>query len=237
MGGFTLVEGDYLSVLRGHDGEFDCLVSDAPYRWNKTSGGRAQNDEYKNKWQGQLHHDTKVSASLRHNNVRWEEWLPVAYRALRANAHAYVFTNDKNMQSALNAATAAGFRLHNILCWRKNNATPNKWYMKRFEFILFLFKGRAFHIAKRGTSQDLHFDSVPGLKKLHPTEKPVDLLRVLIENSTQPGEVVLDPFAGSGSTGEAALRLGRRFFGVELDHDYVEIAKDRLTGLKPDWLF
>jgi site-specific DNA-methyltransferase (adenine-specific) len=65
-------------------------------------------------------------------------------------------------------------------------------------------------------------------RKYHPTEKPVELMQILIENSTQPFDTVLDPFMGSGSTGVAAHSTGRNFIGIELDDTYYEIAKNRI---------
>lgn len=65
---------------------------------------------------------------------------------------------------------------------------------------------------------------------VHPTQKPLDVLKPLIEYSCPPGGTVLDPFMGSGSTGVAALQLGRRFIGIELDPEYVALARERLTN-------
>ena len=64
--------------------------------------------------------------------------------------------------------------------------------------------------------------------KTHPTEKPVELLKVLIENSSNAGDIVLDPFMGTGSTGEACIQTGRKFIGIEIDREYYNIAENRL---------
>ncbi|MFN7131582.1 MAG: DNA methyltransferase, partial [Myxococcales bacterium] len=69
---------------------------------------------------------------------------------------------------------------------------------------------------------------VPPAQRIHTTEKPVDLLQYLVEKSTAPGDLVVDPFMGSGSLLEAALRTGRRAVGVELDEEYCEAAAERL---------
>ena len=65
-------------------------------------------------------------------------------------------------------------------------------------------------------------------KKTHPTEKPIELMKILIENSSLPQGVVLDPFMGTGSTGIACVNTGRNFIGIELDNNYFEIAKQRI---------
>ena len=70
---------------------------------------------------------------------------------------------------------------------------------------------------------------MPPTKLKHPTEKPVDLLRALITSVTKPDAVVLDCFMGSGSTGEATLKSQRQFIGIELDKNYFDIAKERLS--------
>ena len=67
-------------------------------------------------------------------------------------------------------------------------------------------------------------------ERVHTTQKPLDLLLRLVEDFTDPGEVVLDPFAGSGTTGVACLRSGRRFIGIERDPKYAQVARDRLAA-------
>lgn len=71
-------------------------------------------------------------------------------------------------------------------------------------------------------------DSEKGEKRVHPAQKPVALLEQLIRRNTRPGDIVLDPFMGSGSTGVAAMKAGRRFIGYEIDSHYYDIAKNRI---------
>ena len=68
-------------------------------------------------------------------------------------------------------------------------------------------------------------------KNLHDTEKPVELMKILIDNSSQPDEIVLDPFMGIGSVGIACKMLNRQFMGIELDENYYKIAKDRIAEI------
>lgn len=70
----------------------------------------------------------------------------------------------------------------------------------------------------------------PGLQREHTTQKPVELMEALVEDFTEPDDLILDAFCGSGTTGVAALRLGRRFIGIELQQKYAEVAADRLSG-------
>ena len=108
-----------------------------------------------------------------------------------------------------------------------HNSTPNKYYMQQLEFILMLSKRPARNINDMGQSNLLSCRNIIG-NKVHPTQKPVSLMEVLIKNSTNEGDVVLDPFAGCGSTLIAANRLNRRYIGFEIDKQYYDVAYNRL---------
>ncbi len=146
----------------------------------------------------------------------WPEILTELYRVLRTDRHAYVICDERTKPIFAAAATAAGFRLAKTLIW--NKLVPGLGggaYRSQREWILFLEKG-----ARPGNRRDLgDVLSFPRVmtRGHYPTEKPVGLLKVLISQSTQPGELVLDPFCGSGSTGRAARELGRRALLCDLD--------------------
>ena len=104
----------------------------------------------------------------------------------------------------------------------------------QFEYILFFRKGRGVRINHCGTSDIL---SIPNIKlkgvdgkNLHDTEKPVELMKILIDNSSQQNGIVLDPFMGIGSTGIACKELDRQFIGIEIDQQYYNIAQERIEG-------
>lgn len=198
-------------------GEFaDCLITDPPYR---TITGGNSNGANSARPRGMLSGNRKLFDHQ--NTLKPKDWMPVVYAALKPDTHAYIFTNALNMREMLNAAADTGFRLHNILVWEKNNNTPSQYYMKNCEYVLFLRKGRAKWINDIGGSKTVHkFNNIIGSKR-HPTEKPVDLLKFYISNSTKPQDIVLDPFAGSGSTLDAAVAANRRFVGFEIDWKYV----------------
>ena len=99
-------------------------------------------------------------------------------------------------------------------------------YAPKHEFILFGHKGRRLRNGKR--LPDVLQANRTG-NKLHPTQKPISLLQIFIEQSSNENEIILDPFMGSGSTGVAALNTNRKFIGIELDKDYFIIAKDRIN--------
>ena len=92
-----------------------------------------------------------------------------------------------------------------------------------------LRKGKAVNINNMGTFQVLEIPNVD--KKLHPSDKPVELMKILVGNSSKNGEVVLDPFMGAGSVGVACDEIGNReFIGIELDEKYFNIAKERIEN-------
>jgi len=98
--------------------------------------------------------------------------------------------------------------------------------MKNAEFIVFGRKGKAKPINNLGSKSIIEINNIRN--KIHPTQKPIELLQMLITNSTDRGDVVFDCFMGSGSTGIACLNTNRQFIGMELDQEYFEIAKKRI---------
>ena len=163
-----------------------------------------------------------------HNDIKCEDWFPELYRVLKQDSHCYIMTNTINLETYLRVSRETGFQLHNVLVWRKNNATPNRWYMKNAEYILFLRKGKAKKINKLGSKTVHEINNIIGNKN-HPTEKPVKLMELYIENSSKVNDIVLDPFMGTGATGVACKNLGRQFIGIEIDNHYYEIAKQRIS--------
>lgn len=161
-------------------------------------------------------------------------WLPLAYAALAKDADAYVMMNDKNVLEILSEIKTAGFRFHNLLVWNKVSATPNRWYMKNVEFTAYCWKGVATTINDPRSKQLITCPQVD--ESNHPTEKPVALMAQYIKNSSELGDIVLDPFMGSGTTGVAALQNGRRFVGIEKDPAHFETAVARISAalMQPD---
>lgn len=206
------------------DNSIDLVVTDPPYKTTSrgnagTSGGMLQKEINK---KGQV---------FKHNNIKPQEYIPELYRVLKDGSHCYIMTNHVNLQEMLNVATESGFKFVKCLIWDKGNKIMGQYYMSSFEYILFLRKGKAKRINNCGTADILR---VPNIKlkgedgkNLHDTEKPVELMKIMIDNSSNEGDIVFDPFMGIGSTGVACLELNRRFIGVELDEQYFPIAKYR----------
>lgn len=224
------------------DDSVDLVVTDCPY--HIISGG-CTNDVVKigryREMGGMMQHrykDTEEDAAIEftrqgklfeHNEIEFNEWLPELYRVLRPGTHCYIMINARNLKDLQQAAEDAGFMFQNLLVWDKGNSTPNKWYMGSYELILMLRKGQARNINFMGTSNILRVPNIIKTKK-HPTEKPAELMQVMIENSSNEGDIVLDPFMGVGGTGMACKYTGRDFIGCEIDEKYYVIAKERLEG-------
>ena len=174
--------------------------------------------------------DVRQGKMFKHNEIQFSEWLPEVYRVLKQDTHCYIMINARNLKDLQTEAEKVGFVFQNLLVWKKGNATPNKYYMQQLEFILMLRKGAAKNINDMGTTNCLSTPNIIG-KKVHPTEKPIALMDIMIRNSTNKGDIVLDPFAGSGSTLLAAKIADRRYIGFEIDPVYYEIADKRLNQI------
>ena len=215
-----LYNDDCLNVLKDvDDNSIDLVVTDPPYE--VITGGR--NGGVKGKPSGILTENKQLMKSI----PKADLWLSECFRVMKDGTHIYIMTNTLNLTNYLNIINDVGFKLHNLLVWNKNNTTPNRWYMKNCEYVIFARKGFAKSI-NNPSSQTVHnFDNIIGNKQ-HPTEKPVDLMKLYVENSSQVGDTVLDPFMGSGSTGVACKELDRNFIGVELDNQYFDIATKKV---------
>ena len=205
----------------------DCIITDPPY---EVISGGAQINEHVSRPSGILaKNDGKI---FNHNDIDISIWLPECYRVLKDNTHIYIMTNFMNLEHYLAEIRKNGFEIHNLLIWEKNNATPNRWYMKNCEYIIFARKGAAKPINDCGSKTVLQFKNVTN--RIHPTEKPLDLLELLITNSTMPEETVLDPFGGSFSTVLAAVKSGRKAISFEIDEEYYNLGKKRLEAFDPN---
>jgi site-specific DNA-methyltransferase (adenine-specific) len=158
-------------------------------------------------------------------NSRFPELLAELYRVLGNHRHFYMFCDAETMFVVKPLAEAAGFRFWKPLVWDKKRIGMGYHYRARYEFILFFEKGKR-KLNNLGISDIIE---VPRLVNGYPTEKPVAVSDVLIRQSTEPGELVVDPFMGSGSVGVAAVKAERRFSGNDLCAEAVEISRRRLV--------
>ena len=157
-------------------------------------------------------------------NARFAELFVEAFRVLKRNTHLYLFCDAETMFVAKPEAERAGFRFWKPLVWDKQTIGMGYHYRARYEFILFFEKGKR-RLNDLGIADVI---AVPRVHRGYPAEKPPAVSEVLIAQSTQPGEIVADPFMGSGSVGVAALHSGRRFRGTDLNPEAVRLTAERL---------
>ncbi len=251
---------DCLEIMKNiPDNSVDCVITDCPYhivsggcsndavkigRYTQCGGIlNKQKDAHGNHYMTGTKHVslcgmlndfdpttyTKQGKLFKHNEIKFGEWLPDVYRVLKEGTHCYIMINPRNYMELQQECEKVGFVFQNMLIWDKGNSTPNKFYLNSFEIILMLRKGRARNINNMGEKNILRVSNIIGNKK-HPTEKPEKLMAIMVQNSTNEGETVLDPFMGVGSTGLACKHLNRNFIGVEIDEKYFKIAEDRIYG-------
>jgi site-specific DNA-methyltransferase (adenine-specific) len=195
------------------DGSIDLAMSDAPYLIGYES-------RFANKF--------RPIANDKNGHGVISEYLVQCHRVLKQNSAAYLFASWHHIDF-FKQEFEKHFRLKNILVWNKNVHGVGDLtgaFAPKHELILFGHKGRSLLRGKR--SPDVIDCAKVSGKRTHPTEKPVELVKKLVLASTDPGQVVLDGFAGTGATAVAALETGRRFIGFELEKDYVTIANRRL---------
>ena len=217
-----IINADCMDILKQlPDKCIDLVCTDCPYHVGHNGGGGRCQKKWMTAGQMENYENTKSGKMFDFNDISFEDWLPEIYRVLKDNTHCYIMINGLNFAELQKQAERVGFIYQNILVWEKNNATPNKFYMQKLEFILMLRKGKERWINNMGQKNLIKVPNNVG-NKVHPTEKPVSLMEVLIENSTNKGGLVLDPFAGSCPVAVACKKLDRKFICVEIDRKYYE---------------
>lgn len=173
------------------------------------------------------------------------------YRVLKPNTHFYLFSDYETHLVMAQAARAVGFELKKPLIWEKvgkykpihcpachteagqlqSRGAPGMGYPYRscYEMVLFAQKGKRPMPEDKGVRDVLRYENLRG-KGLYPTQKPVDLIEVLIKQSSDPGALVLDSFAGSGATLVAARNTGRHYLGFDISKDAKEFFEGRAEG-------
>lgn len=237
---YRLYLGDCLKVLkRVPDQSVDLVFADPPYflsNGGMTCKGGKMVSVHKGQWdtsQG-VDEDFKFQA----------KWLRECQRVLKANGSIFVCGTRHNIFSVGFAMQRMGFKLLNDIVWYKRNPPPHlacRYFTHTSETVLWAARdGKSkwtfnYKLMKRlngGKQMKSLWSILPPSKAekalgKHPTQKPVELLERVVVAASNPGDLVLDPFCGSGTTGLAATRLGRRFVGIELTPEYAELATRR----------
>ncbi|MES1177344.1 MAG: site-specific DNA-methyltransferase [Myxococcales bacterium] len=158
-------------------------------------------------------------------NARFAELFAQVYRVLKRNTHFYLMCDQETAFIAKPIAEAAGFKFWKPLVWDKSTIGMGYHYRARYEFVLFFEKGKR-KLNDLGIADVIN---VPRVRGGYPAEKPVALSETLILQSSVSGEIVADPFMGSGSVGVATLKLGRRFLGNDVSDSALAHARSRFS--------
>lgn len=230
---YKLLQGDCLEAMKKiPDHSIDLIATDPPYLISATNGGGTINNVKKlNKSLADL---KTVDITQGYDiELFGEEFIRVM-----KEINIYFWCNKVQIPDYFNFYVNKHKCKFDILCWHKTNALPtysNK-YLSDTEYLLYFRKGsgkcfpesyedaKTFYIAPINHKDKKEFG--------HPTIKPLDITEKIIRNSTREGQLVLDPFMGSGTTGVAALNNNRNFIGIELDEGYFNIAKNRIESNK-----
>ena len=220
------------------DQSIDCIITDPPYNLGLF-----------------MHNRNTNLAKMRQNqfayagwdNLDYREWkksmmkfLLQCKRVLKKRGTLIIFMAIIKVADIIQLAEKVGFYYKTTGVWHKTNPMPrnmNIQFVNSTECWLYFINGHTsgtFNNEGKVKHDFLESSVCPISEKKHgkhPTQKPLSILKELIQSVTNPGEIVLDPFMGSGSTCVAAAILGRRYFGIELDKDYYEIAKARIKEI------
>lgn len=222
----SIIQGDCLQIMSQiPDGSIDLIVTDPPYKLTQ----RGSSGTMSGYWTTDA---AKKGTVFEHNDIEIEQYLPEFYRILKEDAHCYIMCNNLNMPHFFDVIGKSKFHFVKLLVWDKQTKICGKYYMGQIEFIFFLRKGKDKPINDCGVSDLFSFPNkkeknADGLN-IHDSQKPVGLMQTLIRNSSNEGDIVLEPFCGSGTTCIAALRENRKYIGIELDPKYYEVAKKRI---------
>jgi site-specific DNA-methyltransferase (adenine-specific) len=232
----TLHHGDALSVLAQlPDNTVDAVITDPPYSsGGQTKSMRSQSTRTKYVDSGALHslQDFEGDNRDQRSYQYWcALWLAECLRITKPGGVLAQFTDWRQLPATSDAVQAGGWVWRGVIPWIKPTARPQ---MGRFtanaEYVVWATKGARAIDMSAGSQQTTHagyFLSNAPRDREHITQKPMDVMRHLVKIAP-PESVVLDPFAGSGTTGAAAIIEGRRFIGIELSSDYVQVAEDRI---------
>ena len=220
----TLWQGDSLELLQNIPSKsVDLILTDPPYNVSKknnfTTMGRSGIDF------GNWDYDFDQLS-----------WIEKISEKVSDNGSVVVFNAWRNLGDIANHLEDNGFIVKDILRWVKDNPMPrnrDRRYIVDYEFALWAVKKKSKWTFNRLNENydrpEMKYPIVAGKEKTsHPTQKPLKLMNELVARHSDVGDVVLDLFMGSGTTGVACKNLNRKFIGIELDENYFEIAKNRI---------
>lgn len=211
--------GDSLELMAAmKSGSMDAVVTDPPYMIGAISTGDAKSKA--GSW-----------VDLMNAAFWYRAWMAEAWRVLKDGGYLVIFLNWRTLPMLMKACADAKIETSSLAVWDKDWIGPAGPAQLRptYEMILFCGKGNA-KIDNRSQADVIRHKwmACHSGQSGHPAQKPVPLLKQIIELVTKPGDVVLDPFCGGGTTGIAAMQCGRRFEGYEGDPEYAALSKERI---------
>ena len=226
-----LYHGDCLEVMKGlADKSVDCVIIDPPY--DMTSGGHGNGDlADRQTARNILLKESKLFDGF--DNVILDDLCRIMKKI-----NIYIFCSKNQIHQLLDYFEDKADTF-DFLCWHKTNPSPlcNMTYLNDTEYLL-NFREKGCIIRGEVQQKKKYFLTSVNQKDKkeynHPTIKPLEIIEQLIINGTDSGQIVLDCFMGSGTTGVACKNLDREFIGIELDDKYFEIAKNRIENHKPE---
>ncbi len=248
-----IIVGDCLAELRKlPDASVDLVFADPPY--NLQLGGDLHRPDHSKV--DAVDDDWDRFASFEAYDAFTRDWLSECRRVLKADGALWVIGSYHNIFRVGATLQDLGFWILNDVVWRKSNPMPNfkgTRFANAHETLIWAARSKdqrryTFNYdALKVMNDDLQMRSDWTLalctgeerlkgedgRKVHPTQKPESLLHRVLLSSTKPGDLVLDPFFGTGTTGAVAKRLGRRFIGLERDPGYAEAARVRIDRVTP----
>ncbi len=243
--------GDCVEQLNSlPENSVDLIFADPPYNL-QLEGGLSRPNETK---VDGVHNDWDKFSSFAAYDQFSNDWLRAARRVLKPNGAIWVIGSYHNIFRLGTSLMDAGFWILNDVIWRKTNPMPNfrgRRFTNAHETLIWAGKDEKSkytfnYESMKAFNEDVQMRSdwfIPICtgaerlkgddgKKVHPTQKPLGLLQRIILSTTNKGDVVLDPFFGTGTTGAAAKMLGRKFIGIERDPVYAKAAKKRIAETK-----
>ena len=249
----TIIKGDCVAALEAlPSNSVDVIFADPPY--NLQLGGDLARPDQSVVDAVNDHWDQFDSFAAYDAFTR--AWLMACRRVLKPNGTIWVIGSYHNIFRVGTQLQDIGFWLLNDVVWRKTNPMPNfrgRRFQNAHETMIWASRDQSAksytfnYEAKKASNDDVQMRSdwlfpicnggerLKGAdgKKVHPTQKPEALLARVLMASSKPGDVVLDPFFGSGTTGAVARRLGRHFVGIEREQDYIDAARARIDAVEP----
>lgn len=217
IGHATIYNGDCLEVMADLPAmSAKAVITDPPYGINTKSDGTGKLSPW---------------ADLCNSAFWYAEWFRRARSRLQPSGCMWSCLNWRSMVTFQKAAMDVNWPIESLLIWDKKWIGPGgqKGLRPSYEMVA-LFANEDFSIDNRGLPDVQAFKWSSLKPNGHPAEKPVDLMRFLIDNSTEPGDIVIDPFMGSGTTGEAAMLSKRRFIGIEQDPYWFSVCVERISN-------